>query len=394
MKKRYITASQIWPMTGSLPEHAVLVFDGFQLIDIVNQDTIDPSLVEQYNGTLIPGFVNAHCHLELSYTKGKIDSGTGLTTFLREVVTQDPVSDELILDAIIQADQEMKENGIVAVGDISNRSITASTKANSPIAYYTFVEMFDFLSPDRADTFYEQYESVYQAFRSQGLEHVVQVPHSPYTVSDRLMDKLAGTVDADTTGSIHMLENEQEGYLLGGGQSEYPAFFELLGFGMDHYRPPNRTSMEQFLESGYQPDRMLFVHNTVAKKEDLMRMVQYDERNEAYLVTCPNANRYIESRLPDYDLWIDSALPVCIGTDSYASNHQLSIWHEICTIQELNPHVHWEELIKWGTLNGAAALGMENKLGSFEPGKFPGVVLLEHRPDETINQHARLRRIL
>ncbi len=394
MKKRFITASHIWPMAGALPEKAVLVFEGSRLIEIVDREEIDPGLLEQYNGTLIPGFVNAHCHLELSYMKGKIDTGTGLTSFLREVVTQYPVSDELILDAILHADQEMKEGGIVVVGDISNRPVTASTKVDSPIAYYTFVEMFDFLDPDKADEFYDQYESVYQAFRDHGLEDVTRVSHSPYTVSDRLMDNLAQAVDPDTTGSIHMLENEQEGYLLMGGESEYSAFFELLGFEMDHYRPPHRNSMEQFLESGYQPDRMLFVHNTVAGESDLARMKQYDKAKEAYLVTCPNANLYIESRLPDYDLWISTCLPICIGTDSYASNHQLSIWHEICTIKDRNRHLAWEELVRWGTLHGATALGMEEVLGSFEPGKSPGVVLLEHRADELVDHRVLPRKIL
>lgn len=394
MKKRYITASHIWPMTGTLPEGAVLVFENSQLIDIVNREEIDPGLLEQYNGTLIPGFVNAHCHLELSYMKGKIDPGTGLTSFLREVVTQDPVSDELILDAIGRADQEMKKAGIVAVGDISNRPVTASIKVDSPIAYYTFVEMFDFLDSDKADEFYDQYETVYQAFRDHTLENVTRVPHSPYTVSDRLMDKLVQAVDSDTTGSIHMQENEQEGYLLMGADSEYPAFFSLLGFGLDHYRPPLRNSMEQFLESGYQPDRMLFVHNTVAGESDLLRMKQYNKTKEAYLVTCPNANLYIESRLPDYDLWIRAGLPICIGTDSYASNHQLSIWHEICTIKDRNRHLSWEELVRWGTLHGASALGMDKNLGSFEPGKSPGVVLLEHRADEPVDHRVLPRKIL
>ncbi|MBY5958272.1 amidohydrolase family protein [Membranicola marinus] len=394
MNRRFITATHIWPMGGTLPEDPVLVFEGSRIIDIIDVEKVDVSQLEHYDGTLIPGLVNAHCHLELSYMEGKIDSGTGLTTFLTEVVTQDPVPEEIVKEAIIRADKEMQEAGIVAVGDISNRAITASVKASSPINYYTFVEMFDFLNPDRANGFYNQYELVYEAFEHAACGPVVRVPHSPYTVSNQLMSRLAQTIQPGMTGSIHMLENEQEGYLLSGAESDYPGFFELLGFGMDHYQAPHCTSMEQFMESGYQPDHMLFVHNTVADRADLGAMRRYNERKNAYLVTCPNANLYIESRLPKYDLWLESKLPICIGTDSYASNGQLSIWHEICTIQNKHPELSWKQLVEWGTVNGAIALGMQRELGSLESGKSPGLVLLEHTPDELINESILPRKII
>ena len=90
---RFLTASHIWPMAGTLPDQPVLVFEKNRLTDILSRKEIDPLKIEKYNGTLIPGFVNAHCHLELSHMKGKIPSGTGLTPFLHAVVTQDPVDE-------------------------------------------------------------------------------------------------------------------------------------------------------------------------------------------------------------------------------------------------------------------------------------------------------------
>ena len=130
---RFLTATRIFPAGESFPDEAVLVFNGSQLTDILPRKELDPAKIETYNGTLIPGFINAHCHLELSHTKGKIKPGTGLTPFLHAVVTQEPVPDDVILDAIAEADREMEEAGIVAVGDISNLPFTASTKATSEI---------------------------------------------------------------------------------------------------------------------------------------------------------------------------------------------------------------------------------------------------------------------
>lgn len=391
---RFLTASHIWPMAGTLPDQPVLVFEKNRLTDILSRKEIDPLKIEKYNGTLIPGFVNAHCHLELSHMKGKVPSGTGLTPFLHAVVTQDPVDESIIIEEVSRADQEMRDGGIVAVGDISNLPHTGATKVDSPIEYYTFVEMFDFLDPGKADQFFGQYESVYQIFRKHGLQNVSRVPHSTYTVSQKLMEKLSNALSPAVTGSIHMLENEQEDRLLMGQVSEYQDFFHGLGFGLDHFQPPGNTSMERFMDCGYRPDRLLFIHNTIACESDLAIMRQYNETREAYLVTCPNANLYIESRLPDYDLWKRSGLPICIGTDSYASNYQLSVWNEICTIKSHNDSISWEELIRWGTLHGARGLGMEENLGSLEVGKSPGVVLLEHGDDEQLDSGAIPRKIL
>lgn len=392
--RRFLSATRIIPLKGTLPEDPVLVFESDRLVDIVSKHHVTDGQIEKYNGTLIPGFVNAHCHLELSHMKGQIEQGTGLTTFLHGVVTHPPVPEEEVLEAIVQADQEMWENGIVAVGDISNQSITAEVKVSSPIIYHTFVEMFDFLDPRHADRFYKQYDSVYNIFRESGLNQVTKVPHSPYTVSEKLQSMLAGSLTAGDIGSIHMLENEQERNLLRGENSEYFEFFASVGFELDHFQPPGHGSMERFLASRYQPDRMLFVHNTVANASDLGQMKRYSMFGQPYLVTCPNANVYIESRLPDYENWRATEIPICIGTDSYSSNHQLSVWSEICTIKTRIESITWEELFRWACLHGAMALGMEDRLGSFEPGKSPGAVLLEHHEHEDIDVGSEPRRII
>lgn len=392
--KRFISASNILLLPEDAPEHPVLVFEGDRLTDIVPGRDMDPSIVELYNGTLIPGFVNAHCHLELSHMKGKVDTGTGLTPFLNAVVTQPPVPEELIEEAIREADLEMWESGIVAVGDISNKSVTAEVKMTSPIEYYTFVEMFDFLDPGRSEEYYDQYNEVYEIFLETGLKNVSRVPHSPYTVSADLSRKLAESLSSGLTGSIHMLENQQENILLRGGPSEYADFFHSLGFGLDHFIAPGHGSIEHFLQYGYHPERMLFVHNTIADQSDLEKMKLFSQVSQPYLVTCPNANLYIESTLPQYDKWLDSGLQICIGTDSYSSNHQLSIWDEMRTIKSNFDFISWDKLIRWACINGARALGMEDRFGSFDVGKTPGVVLLGHRNDEPIGLDSIPRKII
>lgn len=111
--------------------------------------------------------------------------------------------------------------------------------------------------------------------------------------------------------------------------------------------------------------KILLVHNTFAKKEDL---------TEHYYGTCPKANLYIENALPDYSIFDTDKL--CVGTDSLASNNSLSILEELLVVQE-NSNFDMNILLKIASKNGAEALGFE-KLGSFEKGKIPGVNLIQH----------------
>ena len=143
---RKITADFICPVQDDpIPEGVVVCDDQGKILEISRRDQHDPASLETYTGIIVPGFINTHCHLELSHMKGRVDTGTTVIPFLQSVVSQREVSMEEILDAIEKADQEMYDAGIVAVGDISNKTDTAAQKEKSALRYYTFVEMFDFL---------------------------------------------------------------------------------------------------------------------------------------------------------------------------------------------------------------------------------------------------------
>ena len=121
--------------------------------------------------------------------------------------------------------------------------------------------------------------------------------------------------------------------------------------------------------------KTLFVHNTLTTSEDIKAADAWS--SNVYWATCPNANLYIENRLPNYQAFLDTQARMTIGTDSLTSNWQLSIFEEMKTIARFKSYVSFQTLLKWATINGAAALGYEQTLGSLEIGKTPGLVLLE-----------------
>jgi cytosine/adenosine deaminase-related metal-dependent hydrolase len=99
-------------------------------------------------------------------------------------------------------------------------------------------------------------------------------------------------------------------------------------------------------------------------------------QDKVVLVLCPNANLYIENKLPDIELFAASGFSIALGTDSLASNTTLSILEEMKTIQLHFPKIRLNDLITWGTINGAKALGFNKLKGTIEIGKKPGLNLI------------------
>src|SRR4051812_44468008 len=144
--------------------------------------------VEKMEGILTPGFINCHCHLELSHMKGLIPEKTGLTNFVWNVVTQRHFEEAQILEAIETAEDKMLENGIVAVGDICNNTLTVPQKLKNHLAYYNFIEASGWL-PGIAESRFERANNIYEAFAIQNSKFKIQnsiVPHAPYSVSPGL----------------------------------------------------------------------------------------------------------------------------------------------------------------------------------------------------------------
>src|SRR5688572_11999715 len=140
---RKFSADYIFTGADFIP-NGILIVDDSGIVQDLYESGASLDNVEKFEGVICPGFVNTHCHLELSYLLNKIPTKTGLNNFLSEIEKNKNSSEEKIVDALINADLSMKRNGIVAVGDISNTGISFKTKVESTIKYHTFIEVFAF----------------------------------------------------------------------------------------------------------------------------------------------------------------------------------------------------------------------------------------------------------
>ncbi len=387
------SAEKIFGEERKFESEQVLIFDDEKLIAIDSVNDHDASSVNFLKGALIPGFINTHCHLELSHLKGRIDSGTGLIPFITGVVSMRGAEQEIIDEAIRAGDQEMYEGGIVAVGDISNKTDSFAVKRSSKIRYYTFVELFDFMQEEKAMDFAQPYLDVFSEAPDSAKDRKALTPHAPYSVSKKLFEIIsANNPSGRKTISIHNQETLAENEFFLTKTGAFIEFYKNFNFPIEHFQASNKSSIHypmQYLDS---KDRVLWVHNTMTSTQDVEIARAWNP--EVFWATCPNANLYIENKMPDYAALLRAGAKMTIGTDSLTSNWQLSVWEEIKTILKYKSFIPMEMVLSWATINGAEALGMEDELGSFQVGKSPGLVNILPDSEGEVSGNSNIKRIL
>ena len=365
-------ATQIFTGTELLEDQLVLITqkDGTIEALVGIEDAGDE--LQNFEGILSPGFINAHCHLELSHMKGMIAAHSGLQEFVKQIVGLRKVEDTIIQEAIRLAEDEMYNNGIVAVGDICNTLDTLSIKQKHKLAYYSFVELYD-LDPTRSDDKINAGLKIQEAFE-QNCVRASLVPHAPYSVSFNLWKLLSNYFGAHTI-TIHNQETMDENEFFEKKTGSFLGMYERTKVSLDFFEATGLSSLQSVLPYFKNAARSILVHNSFTSASDI-KAVQKEMPNSFWCL-CPNANQYIEQTMPPIELLRASGAEIVIGTDSYASNWSLSILDELKTIQKQFPSIPVSEMLSWATMNGARALQMEKGLGSFEKGKKPGIVLIE-----------------
>ena len=388
---RYISADFVFPINGEMIPNGVVVINGETIEKVTTKSELGAVDIEHFKGIILPGFINTHCHLELSHMKGLTQTGTKLIPFISNVVKLRNFDDAIIQAGIKKWDEAMYASGIQAVGDISNKIDTAAQKKISPIRYYTFVEMFDFMQAPLFEPTVANYRAVFaDQARGEGNKKSF-VPHAPYSVSKELFEFINKANPDKATISLHNQETLDENALFEDGSGGFEDFYKGFGFNLDGFEPIGKGSIYYALEYMQPKARNLFVHNTLSSEQDIAAAHAWSDN--VYWATCPNANLYIENRLPYYRNFLNQNAKMTIGTDSIMSNWNLSIWEEIKTIKKYQSYVPLTDLFTWATLNGAEALGYENEIGSIEVGKQPGLIHIdldwqgeETRLDNTVPQ--------
>lgn len=378
-KIRYISADYIYPVTGQPLKNGIVVTDEsgrIQEIIETGGKVREMPLLEHYNGVIIPGLVNSHCHLELSYMKGKITPRKGLDGFINEFVHLRNTYNNDPSEIIELADKRMAEAGIAVIGDISNGNSSFAVKKKSSIYYHTFVEVSDLFKFD-ASVLIEKASKLIKEIEADTCGSSSVVPHAPYSVSPLLFQAIGKLAyENDQVISVHNQESDSENELFLRKEGRLMNVLQLMGTDFSSFQATGKSSLISCLPYLPASVNILLVHNTFTIKEDIDFASAYSDN--IYWVLCPNANIYIENKLPDVVMFQKNKMRILIGTDSYASNISLSVLEEMKTIRRNFPAIQFQDLLEWATINGANALNISTSYGSLEPGKAPGINLIDN----------------
>ena len=347
-------------------------------------------------GAIVPGFVNAHCHVELSHLHGKFRKGTGMAGFIDQInELRDWAGRETKITLVQKWMDKMWEDGVSAMADISNDDSSFGVKAVHPMYTRTFLEVFG-SEPEMCEDVMKGVTELDALAEETGID-AAPTPHSCYTMSPQLLTASAAAGLAKGYISYHSQESQEEEDLLRTGTG---AMYEnRKRSGMSTPPVTGESSLKYFLdrlsyahEAPYD-EHVLLVHNVCLAQDDIDAARK--SFNNVYWAICPLSNIFIHNALPPVPLMRENGLKITVGTDSLSSNDDLDMVKEMYCIHKSFPEVPMNEILTWACANGAQFLKKDDVLGSLTPGKCPGIVMISDiDKDGCLTYDSRSRRII
>ena len=382
MDKRRVAASFVYTLDSDAP-----IRNGF-----VEYDAEDGRVLavgecgpdeEVRQGAVVPGFVNSHCHIELSHLHGKFRKGTGMAGFIDQI---NALRDWAGADVKARLTQEwmdkMWKDGVSAMSDISNDDSSFKVKSSHKIYTRTFLEVFG-SEPEMCEGVMSDVTKLKETADAEGID-AAPTPHSCYTMSPQLLSASAAAGLESGYLSYHSQESQEEEDLLISGSG---AMYEnRKRSGMSTPPVTGESSLKYFIDrlAAAKPapydEHILLVHNVCLKQDDIDAAKRV--MNNVYWAVCPLSNIFIHNALPPIPLMRKNGLAITVGTDSLSSNDDLDMVKELVCIKQNFAEVSMNEILVWACLNGARFLSKEDTLGSIAPGKTPGIVFVSNVDEE------------
>lgn len=335
------------------------------------------------NVALLPGLVNAHTHLELSWLRGRVPPANRFSDWVKTLVairrgTEQAITPEVVAP-VRDAIGELRASGTVAVGDITNSLAAVEPMLDAGLRGVVFHELLGFQERDGALV-----ESTREgrAAAARGGVRVSLAPHAPYSTSVELFKAIRHAVNQSDCPimSVHLGESVEEVELLATGSGPWRGMLETIGVWRDDWEIPGCGPVQFLDRHGVIDSRTIVVHGVQFDAAALARLAEIG----ATLVTCPRSNRWVGAGYPPVERFYQSGVPVAVGTDSLASVEDLNLFSELKTMRWLAPQVAARQLLASATMIGARALGLDAEIGTLTPGKAAEIIAVS-LPDAVDN---------
>ncbi|HET9264773.1 MAG TPA: amidohydrolase family protein [Vicinamibacterales bacterium] len=324
---------------------------------------------------ILPGLVNAHTHLELSWMRGKVAPAGALPVWASRLIALRRTVPSESMEPIPEAVRELRAAGTSLIGEVTNTLEAWDALAGSDLSAVVFRELLGFNAAD-PDNLVRIAHAELDALTPLPRIRTAVVPHAPYSVSPALLRAIAGAA-GDGPLSVHLGESREELEFLQVGTGAWRLLLEALGVWTDAWRAPRCWPVEYLDRFGLVDKRLLAVHCVQLSDAELSRLAEAG----ATVVTCPRSNRWTGAGTPPVERFYASGARVAIGTDSLASVEDLSLFAELAVVRSLAPAVRAARILRSATLDGAEALGFAGELGSIQPGKRAALIAVRIPPD-------------
>jgi aminodeoxyfutalosine deaminase len=374
-----ISADYVFTLSGDPIRNGFVEYDDNGTVASIGESPDPRNEKHHVKGAVVPGFVNAHCHLELSYLWKSFRKGTGMAGFIDQInEMRDNKSMEEKLHDIRHWFDLMWNRGVSAMADISNCADTFALKKESPMYTRTFLEVFG-TEPEDCDSVIENVLKLKKVADSCGID-AAPTPHACYTMSPELVT--AASAEGLKSGflSFHSEETQEEEDMLKYGRGAMWDNRKAAGMSV----PPvtGKSSLLYFIDrlKKVHPapfdEHILLVHEVCLDQEGIDAVKE--TMNHPFIAVCPMSNIFIHNALPPVRLMRSNSLAITVGTDSLSSNDDLDMVAELRCLQNAFPEVGLDEMLVWACRNGAEFLSKADEYGSIEVGKRPGLVIIDN----------------
>jgi len=316
---------------------------------------------------VLPGLVNAHTHLELSWLDGRVPPQDSMDAWIGSMMgirrTGPAGGDAEVLSAMVDTVAAMRATGTVLVGDISNTLASVPLLADADMSAVVFHEILGFRPVDPAAMVRDAHTRVEKTSRR--FFPCSVVAHAPYSTSPALFREIAARHEGPAPLAVHLAESNEEMELLRSGRGPMRDMLERLEVWDDAWKAPGAHPVRYMRDVGYLRPGTLLVHGVHLSPADL------DEAREAraVVVTCPRSNVWVGGGVPPVARFYASGVHVAIGTDSLASVDTVNLFDELAALRRLAPEVEAARLLDSATRVGAESLGYGSDYGSITTGK-------------------------
>jgi aminodeoxyfutalosine deaminase len=368
-----VRARAVVTTEGPPIENGAVAISQDRVVDVgrfpeVSRRYSDKEIVDLGEQALMPGLINAHCHLDYTCLHGKIPRQKSFTNWIRAInAEKSKLSAGDYVASINEGFVEAKRFGTTTIANLTAFPELIRQLPDAPIRVWWFAELIDVRSPSRTN---ELVDSAIESLKS--AQNYGLAPHALFTASKNLYQRCERS-GKDVLLTTHLAESREEMEMFRDASGPLYEFMKSIGRDMDDCG--HETPLERFfkvrdsssaLHSARNDNDWLVAHLNKLTESDFELLEKM--RTKFHVVHSPRSHDYFgHSRFPFKQLRA-LGFNVCLGTDSLASNESLSLFAEMRAFQRNEPAISPEKIFEMVTVTPASALRQQNGLGRIRPG--------------------------